>query len=210
MIKIPITFLAVLLIILILMMINDYQTKRAGPIFLSPADTILGVYFSGSTIYIDSEGSYLRYDTSKGGTTLHDKQENFILGAKDVSIISCYWENFSISSLEQTATKLDVRTVSGGQLHSINTNKTVRPIYCDDKKVLLSDNYPNSPNRKYIWETSSDDFVETTEYSETDQKEEVFGHNIFRYIYSDDTDSRHILIDYNNGIWYSESLEGVI
>ena len=75
-----------------------------------------------------------------------------VLNNKEVYII---WENRLITNPSEYATILKIYDITNNkQIYNIQLHQTVKPIQIGNNQIIMLDNYPNSPNRFWIYDTN--------------------------------------------------------
>jgi len=141
---------------------------------------------SNNQIYFKSEEGISKYNLRNRKTEIvKEISDEFIFDIVDDEIVICNWENYLIENPNDIASKFWIEDIEGHIINEFETNKTVRPVTCGERKLFAIDNYPNSLERYYlvdleIGNIKEDDFAEnkTVKIITKDDKTEVIINNM--------------------------------
>jgi hypothetical protein len=111
---------------------------------------------SNTTLLIDTYDSIYSYDTESSQSSLKKTIDKpFLSGKLNNQTVYITWKNRVISNPSEYATTLNVYDLTTDeQIYNIKLHQTVKPIEVEDDRIIMTDNYPNSPNRYWSYSTS--------------------------------------------------------
>lgn len=99
-------------------------------------------------LYISSKNTEYSYDLKKRELSIIKKysSDGIILGQKDNELQICTYSNYIVKNDFEYAT--EIKIINNESVKEYQFHEMVKPIHCNNK-VILTDNYPGSPERLY-------------------------------------------------------------
>ncbi len=182
------------------------------------------VWIDSSHLWIDTEHATLDYDITKNQIQkILGINQFHITGLLESRKVYLTWTNKMISSPTENATTIEVFDIeTKKKMKEIKLRQTVRPIEISSNKIILIDNYPNSPQRKWQYDlktksmlTYKEDKHKITQNEDSNSTQIHYEDNlyvlppgqVFVDIKVNPSDKTLAFIDNNGSIWLAKPIK---